>query len=147
MSKSFLIPHGAAAFPMYPFFLIFALLSFSFMIFSFQISDSTNNGKIAEVLLGNWELGYQNRVFLLPVWNFTLRFCPLCCSIITFPYFPIFLYMAQWFFCNIILDFQAKTICVRSWMWCQKAQSNPWFQLKSWTSTGREMDGAGWSSL
>lgn len=95
------------------FFLIFALLSFSstifsFMIFSFMISDSTNNGKIAEVLLGSWDPGYQSRVFLSSVWNFSLRFYPLCFSIITFPYFPIFCFMPQWFVCNIILDFQAE---------------------------------------
>lgn len=65
------------------------------MIFSIMISDSTNNGKIAEVLLGSWDPGYQNRVFLLPVWNFALRFYPLCFSVITFPYFPIFLFMPQ----------------------------------------------------
>lgn len=137
------------------FFLIFALLSFSctifsftifsFMIFSFMISDSTNNGKTAEVLLGSWDLGYQNRVFWLSVWNFVLRFYLLCFFIVTFPYFHIFLYVAQWFVCNIILDFQAKTIWISSWVWWQKAQSNPWFLLISWTSTftGREMDGEG----
>jgi len=46
------------------FFLLFTLLSFSF-----RISDSTDNGNIAEVLLGNGDVSYQNRspyVFCLP---------------------------------------------------------------------------------
>lgn len=40
---------------------------FIYDFFSFMISDSTNNGKIAEVLLGSWDSGYQNRFSLLPV--------------------------------------------------------------------------------